>query len=128
MSIYKKSGRISTPTTTREASSKQEKQIAKRVGGKTTPNSGATAFAKGDINISTETGKNEWLIEAKTCMTHKELFSIKKEWLEKNKREMVFMGKDYSALVFNFGPDEPNYFIIDELTFKELLDYQNNNS
>ena len=31
------------------------------------------------------------------------------------------MGKKYSALAFNFGPNEKNYYIIDEYLFEELL-------
>ena len=30
------------------------------------------------------------------------------------------MGKKYSALAFNFGPDEENYYIIDEYLFQTL--------
>ena len=113
------------PKSTRDASNNQEKQIAKRVGGKKTANSGATAFHKGDVTINTDSGNNDWLIEAKTCMTDKESFSIKKAWIEKNKQEAVFMDKDYHCLAFNFGPNQPNYYIIDELTFQELLTLQN---
>ena len=36
------------------------------------------------------------------------------------------MGKKYNALVFNFGPDEDNYYIIDEHLFKELVYYLDN--
>ena len=31
------------------------------------------------------------------------------------------MNRPYSALAFNFGPEEPNYYIIDEKLFKELV-------
>ena len=37
---------------------------------------------------------------------------------EKNTKEKVFMGKPYSVIAFNFGPDEENYYIIDQ----ELMD------
>ena len=125
MALYKVSIEKNVkPKTTRDASNKQEKQIAKRVGGKKTANSGATAFSKGDVTVNTEDGNNDWLIEAKTCMTDKESFSIKKAWIEKNKREAVFMDKDYHCIAFNFGPGLPNYYIIDELTFQELLELQ----
>ena len=50
--------------TTREASTLQEKKIAKALGGRRTPNSGATKFYKGDVVIS-----SEWLIEAKTAIS-----------------------------------------------------------
>ena len=75
-------------------------------------------FQKGDILT------DNWLLECKTCTKHQKQFTIKKDWIEKNKHESLFMNKDYSAIVFNFGPDENNYYVIDELTFKELLEYQ----
>jgi hypothetical protein len=50
-------------------------------------------------------------------MSSSKQISIKKEWLEKNSNEAIFMGKKYSALTFNFGPDEDNYYIIDEYLF-----------
>lgn len=54
---------------------------------------------------------------------HSDSISIKKEWLEKNVQEAMFMGKKYNALAFNFGPDEENHYIIDEYLFKELMEY-----
>ena len=65
----------------------------------------------------------QFLLEAKTKTTHSESISIKKEWFDKNRQEMVFMGKPYSAVVFNFGPGEENHYIIDEYLFQELLEY-----
>lgn len=99
---------------TRFYSNKQEKHIAKAVGGKQVSNSGATAFNKGDVTT------DAFLIEAKTCVADKKSFSIKKDWLEKNKEEAFEMGKSYSALAFNFGPDSENYYVIDERLFKIL--------
>lgn len=99
---------------TRYFSKRQEKQVAKTVGGKVVPNSGAIKFGAGDVNTDL------FLLECKTCMTEKASFSIKEEWLNKNKEEAFAVGKDYSALVFNFGPDKPNYYIIDEKLFKRL--------
>lgn len=105
---------------TRYFSSIQENSIAEAVEGKQTKNSGATMWQKGDVMT------DKWLLEAKTKMTNSKSFSIKKEWLDKIKDEALFMGKEYEALVFNFGPDKPNYYIINESTFQELLEYQNN--
>lgn len=105
---------------TRYFSGKQEKHIAKAVGGKKVSNSGATAFNKGDVTT------DSFLIEAKTCISDKKSFSIKKEWLEKNKEEAFAMGKDYSALAFNFGPDSENYYVIDEKLFKRLKEVVEN--
>lgn len=103
---------------TRFFSNRQEKAVAKAVGGKQVSNSGATAFNKGDVRT------NDWLIECKTCTTEKKSFSIKKEWIEKNQEEAFAMNKDYNALAFDFG-DGRNYYIVDEKTFvlmKEALD------
>ena len=103
---------------TRFYSSKQEKQIAKAVNGQRVVNSGATAFSKGDVRTE------DWLFEAKTKISESQSFSIKKEWLLKNKEEMFAMGKSYNALVFDFG-DGNNYYVVDEKTFlrmKEALE------
>lgn len=102
---------------TRYVSSLQEKAIAKSLGGKRTSNSGATHFDKGDVTI----GK-EWLIEAKTCMTPKNSFSIKKDWLLKLKEEQYACGKLNSALCFDFGDSKTRYYILDEVTFKNLIE------
>ena len=102
---------------TRYYSSKQEKSVAKVVGGKQVSNSGATPFLKGDVQT------DNVLFECKTCTTEKKSFSIKKEWLDKNEEEAFAMNKRYSVLVFNFGPDTDNYYIINEKTFKKFLDF-----
>jgi hypothetical protein len=115
-----KEGQKATPT--RVYSKKQETAVAKSVGGKVQKNSGATLFDKGDVIVS---GKNGFLLECKTKTTPSESISIKKEWFEKNKQEAMFMGKPYSAVVFNFGPGEENHYIIDEYLFLELLNHLN---
>lgn len=102
---------------TRFYSSRQEKKVAKAVGGKQVSNSGATAFEKGDVIT------DSILIECKTCVSDKKSFSIKKEWLEKNREEAFAMGKSYSALAFNFGPESSNYYVVDEKLFKILKEY-----
>ena len=103
---------------TRYYSNKQEKKVAKAVGGKQTANSGATSFSKGDVRT------DDWLIECKTKVSDSKSFSIKKEWLLKNREEMFAMGKSYNALVFDYG-DGNNYYVLDEKTFlmmKEALE------
>lgn len=105
---------------TRYYSDRQEKQIVKTIGGRQTKNSGATPWQKGDILTE------DFVIEAKTKMTASDSISIKKEWITKTEKEAVFMGKKYTALAFNFGPDEPNYYIIDEYLFQDLLEYLRN--
>ena len=104
---------------TRFFSSKQEKQVAKSIGGKVVPNSGATAFQKGDLRT------DDFLIEAKTCVAEKSSFSIKRQWLEKLREEAFAMNRRHYALVFNFGPDTENHYILTEKDFKlfkELLE------
>lgn len=108
---------------TRSFSKPQENAVAKATGGKTTPNSGATAFAKGDVLTY---GQEAFLLECKTKTTHSDSISIKKEWIDKNRAEMAFMGKKHQAIVFNFGPGEENHYIIDEYLFQELLNYLQN--
>lgn len=102
---------------TRHFSKQQETTVAKELGGQTTKNSGATMFQKGDILLE------DWLLEAKTKVSHSKSIAIKKDWLEKNLKESLFMGKKYNALVFNFGPNETNYYIIDEKLFQTLVEY-----
>lgn len=100
-------------------STKQEKEIARKLEMKRTPNSGATAFSKGDLQ------DEHWVVEAKTCMEPKKSFSIKKDWLDTLKEEMYASNKDYRALCFDFGDEKDRYYILDEGTFsyiKELLD------
>lgn len=103
---------------TRFYSDKQEKKVAKAINGRQTANSGATAFSKGDVKTE------NWLVECKTCTTKKKSFSIKQEWLDKNQEEAFAMGRQYSALAFDFGTGN-NYYIVDEKTFikmKEALE------
>ena len=65
---------------------------------------------------------DNWLFEAKTCMTEKQSFNIKKEWLDKIKQESFSMNKEFFALVFNFGEKNgENYYVINEKTFRQLL-------
>ena len=101
---------------TRYYSSKQEKRTANLLGGTTTKNSGATMFQKGDVYTE------DFQIECKTKEKPCESFSIKKEWLEKNLEETLITGKKYSVLAFNFGPNEPNYYIIDEKLMSDIVD------
>lgn len=107
---------------TRFYSDRQEKKVAKAIGGRKVANSGATAFQKGDVQT------DNWLIECKTTTaTEKASFSIKREWLEKNKEEAFAMGKEFNALAFDYG-DGKNWYVINEKTFKyflELLEEQN---
>lgn len=103
----------------RKFSSRQEKSIAKKFGGKQVSNSGATSFNKGDVDLK------DFLIEAKTCVNEKSSFAIKRDWLEKINKERFSKRKRFCALAFQFEPDGENYFIIDERTFKQFLNILN---
>lgn len=104
---------------TRHYSKAQEKKVASKFGGERTLNSGATPFYKGDVTT------DKVLLECKTKVKSSDSMIIHKEWLEKNEKEALFMGKEFSALVFNFGPNEKNYYIIDEYMFETLMDVLN---
>lgn len=112
---------------TRFFSKQQENKIADIVGGKPTPNSGARPYAKGDVCTSKDlTSENplaqeDWMFEAKTSMTAKQSFAIKKQWLETLKEEAFQAGKMNYALVFSFGPKQDNYYILTEDKFKQLF-------
>ena len=99
---------------TRFYSSKQEKAVARVIGGKQVSNSGATAFSKGDVTTE------NWCIECKTCTTAKASFAIQREWLIKNREEAFSMGKSYNALCFDYGPDTNRYYVVDEKTFLKM--------
>lgn len=99
---------------TRYYSNRQEQSVAKAVGGHQTKNSGATMWQKSDVST------DKWNFECKTCVKDQKQFTLKEEWFTKNKQEMVFTNKDFSAVVFSFGPNKPNYYVLDEETFREF--------
>ena len=111
---------------TRYYSSKQEKAVAKAIGGRTTANSGATDFSgKGDI-LTSGNYEESFLIECKTKTTNSESISIKRAWFEKNRAEATFAGKAHQAIVFNLDTEAPyneNHYIIDEYLFLALQEY-----
>jgi len=103
---------------TRYYSKQQEKKVAKAVHGKRQANSGATAFAKGDVITE------NWLIECKTKTKDCNSFTIKEDWLLKNEEEAFAMGKNNSALCFDFGPSaNKRYYVISERLFQLLQKY-----
>lgn len=101
---------------TRYSSSVQEKRIANKLNGKISSNSGAGLFDKGDIICSDAS----LLIECKTCMEPKKSFSIKRDWIEKNKEESFRLRLDNHVIAFNFYyQDKKDYYIIDD----KLMDF-----
>ena len=103
---------------TRYYSKQQEKKVAKVTHGKRQANSGATAFQKGDVIT------DQFLIEAKTKTKDCNSFTIKEDWLLKNEEEAFAMGKNNSALCFDFGPSaNKRYYVISERLFQLLQQY-----
>lgn len=101
---------------TRYFSDKQEKKVAKAIGGRQTANSGATQWSKSDVR------NDLFAIECKTHTELREQFTIKRDWILKNEEEAFQMGKRYSALALDFGDGE-NYFLISQRLFLELLEH-----
>lgn len=106
---------------TRYYSTNHEESICKALGGHRQPNSGAAKFNKGDIIVESA----NMLIEAKTTMTDKESFSIKKDWVTKNKNEAFAVRMYNEAVCFNFGPNQSNYYVINERLMKFLVEKLN---
>lgn len=105
-------------SSTRYYSNNHEESVCKALNASKQPNSGASKFNKGDcINK-----KASLLIECKTCMKDKDSFSIKKEWVEKNKQESFSQRTDYQCIAFNFGPNQSNYYVINERLMKMLVE------
>jgi hypothetical protein len=75
------------------AGRRSERQVAKRIGAKLTPNSGARPGAKGDMVVG------EFLVEAKSTMH--ESMSIKRAWLSNVVDEALKAGK-YPAVSITF--------------------------
>ena len=103
---------------TRYYSYLQEKQVCRLIDGEQTSNSGAGNFVKGDVVKKSAS----LLVECKTTTTEKNSVSIKKEWINKNKKEAFATRLQNQAIAFNFGPGEENYFVINERLFQFLVE------
>jgi hypothetical protein len=104
---------------TRYYSQKQETAVAKALGGTICPNSGAGNFNKSDVQVK----EASLSIECKTCMKDQTSFSIKKDWIIKHRDEAFAMRLQNHCIAFNFGPGQPNYYVIDENLMKQLVEY-----
>lgn len=103
---------------TRYFSTQQEEDICKKLNATRQPNSGAGHFRKGDV-INYDASL---LIEAKTVTKDKDSFSIKKDWIKKNKEEAFTQRVFNGCIAFNFGPTQENYFVINEKLMKFLVE------
>lgn len=112
---------VSTPKnkeSTRYFSDLQEKSVCKDIEAVQQPSSGSGHFRKGDV-IQYDVSL---LVECKTCTSDKDSFSIKKEWILKNKEEAFTQRMSKSCIAFNFGPNQPNYYVIDSNLMKLLIE------
>jgi hypothetical protein len=103
---------------TRYFSDIQEKSVCRLLNAVQQSNSGAGKFSKGDC-VQKEASM---LIECKTVVSDKSSVSIKKEWIDKNREEKFSRRLSNSCIAFNFGPNQSNYFIIDEKLMRFLVD------
>lgn len=103
------------------AGRKSEKALAKRIGGRLTPNSGAAGM-KGDIRV------DGYLIEAKSSSAGS--MAIARDWLIKIAREASMVGRR-PALAITFtlpdGRQMPGgtWVMIPEIEFKEMVEAAN---
>ncbi len=101
---------------TRYFSRKQETKVAKDLGMKCTPNSGATSFDKGDVK------DDHLLLECKTCKKPQTSMTVKKQWLIDIKKEQYQMNKSLSGVVIDFGENKDQYVILTMNDFRQLYE------
>lgn len=104
---------------TRYASQTQEERVSSLLGGRRNSNSGAGRFDKSDVVVD----KASLSIECKTCMTPRDSFSIKKEWLKKSKEEAFANRLENHVIAFNFFfEDKEDYYIINSNLMSFLVE------
>lgn len=96
----------------KKRSIKQEKNLAKDIGAKRTPKSGAEATDPSDMI------KGKYVIESKA--TSKKSINLKKEWLEQLKCSPINYGK-IPTLIIEFSKDN-RYVILDIEDFKRIIE------
>ena len=109
----------SNKNATRYYSQLQESFIANRYNGRVCPNSGAGRFYKSDVVVD----EASMDFECKTVMEEKKSFTIKKEWLDKQKEEAFRNRLHNTSLVFSFDPSgKNNYYVIDQRLMDILIE------
>jgi hypothetical protein len=99
--------------TTRDSSDKQERRIARLLGGTVQSNSGGTRFGGGDVHTPL------FLVEAKTNARPKGSFTIKQEWIDKMNEQKFEQGKLFASLAISFD-NTHDYFLVDARTFQRM--------
>lgn len=90
---------------------KQEKRLAKDIGAKRTPQSGAQATSPTDMIVG------NYVIESKA--TKGKSINVKEEWLSSLKYSPMHLGK-IPTLILEF-PSRKRYVIMDEDDFKNII-------
>lgn len=103
---------------TRYFSDIHEKSVCKLLNAQQQSGSGSGKFRKGDV-VQKEASL---LIECKTVLSDKASISIKKDWIEKNNQEKFSQRLSSGVIAFNFGPNQPNYFVIDSKLMRFLVE------
>jgi hypothetical protein len=116
MQLHGKGKRVGNPF--KDTARRQERAVAKEVGGKRVPLSGGGSI-KGDVIA------DDVLIECKTGHTvdangEKQIL-IKKDWLLKMKKEAELEGKSIVFLVFRFKGDKTQYVVADSVDYLKLV-------
>ena len=109
-SAYKKKIKNPTKNQIKKKSIKQEKKLAKDLGAKRVPQSGAQSTSPNDIV------KGNYVIESKA--TSKNSISLKKVWLDEVKESPINFGK-IPVLILDFTKTNDRYVIMDEKDFKK---------
>lgn len=102
-------------------SDRMELAVAKELGGHRVAGSGNGVFSGGDVLV----GSN-LLVECKTSIKPVKSFSVKKEWLDKMRKEAFAINRYYASLCFDFETGGERYYVMSERMFKELLKDSNN--
>ncbi len=100
---------------TRYHSNKQEKRVAKTLGGRVVGGSGSGDFQKGDVKLP------DLFIECKTNIEPRKSMTFQREWFTKAREQAWQMGKPFYAVAFSFGDGE-DFVAVPSSLFNELYE------
>jgi hypothetical protein len=108
---------VTTKTNTiKKDAVKQEKRLAKDIGAKRTPQSGAMATSPEDMIVG------NYVIESKA--TKGKSISVKEEWLSSLRSSPIHLGKIPTLILEFVG--RKRYVMMEENDFKKLIEENNN--
>jgi hypothetical protein len=114
---YKKTIKKPIRNQIKKDSIKQEKKLAKDLGAKRQPQSGAKDTAPADMI------KGNYVIESKA--TNKNSMVLHKEWLDQLKQSPINFGK-VATLVIDFTKTNDRYVILDIVDFQKIIKGESN--